>query len=266
VRSITYGNNKNHQPFGIFFNEINLGTILSTAFIRKINENYKLEGWLVVSCKSKTHKQRLFQLFVFYIDENAKRKFSVRQQTDKFSQICTDNDEFIWRPETKYELTFSFKHCVVDIPADAGVDKYLKKLKKEGHTFSIMTADKIKSFSIRPTKAFWEGYKFFIVKTSKNWMLTRKLASYLVTRDKKMSVLKETEFFERCNLNMQQRLHLLLEIERNLDKAFSGDQQKKLDWLSAVHENFYDKSPIELMVSDPAGVVIVHQNSTWITS
>ena len=239
---------------------------MSTTLIRKILENCRLECWFVVSCQSKMHKQRLFQLFVSYIDEYGKYKYTVFSQTDKFLQICTDNDDFIWRPKTKSELTFSFKYCVSDIPCNSGVREHLKNLEKNGHTVSIMTADEIKSFSTRPTHAFWKGYQFFVFNTSKRWMLKSELAAFLVSRDEKMSLLTETEFFESCTLNMQQRLFLLIEIERNLDKAFSGNQQKKLAWLSEIHENFYNTSALELMVSDPAGVVIVHQNSTWIIS
>lgn len=240
--------------------------ILATRFIRAILKKYTLECWLVVSIKSSSHKQRLFQLFVFYIDEDAKHKFIVVSQANKFSQVCTDNDELIWHPETKRELTFSFKNNVVNLPNVRGLSKFFQKFKKAGHMLSIMTPDEIKSYSTKPTMGFWRGYQFFVTKTSKAWGITRTDAALLVSRNQTKPLQNQNQFFERCNLGMQQRLHLLLEIERNLDKAFDGDKQKKQDWLNTVNENFTNLSAFDLMCSDPAGVVIVHQNSTWIMS
>lgn len=232
----------------------------------KMNAKYgRLCGWLIISCTSALLNDKIKYLFIIYSDENGVLHNNVFTQSSKFDIFCPD-DDFIWLPGKKNEVTLPFSLYLDMIPKNEYFVSLLKKFELNRYSFRLMRVDDIKKYSEKPNSHCWKGFKIFVLVISKSWGISSHLAAYLVSGSKDFWPIKEDEFYKRLGDRSKRRLYLLLRIELNFKSAFGDESNKRVNWLNMKNNRFNGKSAIEMITSEPAGIVVVSENSCWINN
>lgn len=236
----------------------------SSAIVNMIASSKRLDSWFLINCRSADYYEKINYLFLAYMDEKNNYYHFKFTQSNKLDFYCTE-DEFIWLPGKKKELTLPLNLYQHNTSDNYHISKFFKKLKDQGHILNLMSIDQIKNYAATPNTGVWHAFIAFVSKISRTWGIPSDTAAYLINRNKEFWPISEEEFYQKFNTKNTQRLYMLVNIERNLQKYFDNNT-RKMEWLNRTHTNFDGKSPLELMMSDPAGILIVCENSSWIGS
>lgn len=237
----------------------------SSAIVKMIASSKRLHGWFLINCRSADYYEKINYLFLIYVDDKNIFHHLKFTQSNKLDFYCTEDDEFIWLPGEKKELTIPFNLHLDGIPNNDYFSQFLKKLKDQGHILNLMSIDQIKNYAAKPHIGIWNAFIAFVSKISRTWGIPPETAAYLVNRNQEFWPITEEYFYQKFNIKNTQRLYMLVKIESNFQKVFDKNTKKRA-WLNRTHVNFNGKSPLELMMSDPAGILIVCENSSWIGS
>ncbi|MDP5031796.1 hypothetical protein [Paraglaciecola sp.] len=228
---------------------------------------WQLSSWVILEYESYVNKERLYQLLVVYERDGPEAtlyKLNVFSQKLSLNFVLIEGNSFIWCPNKKNTQVLSLDDYLADINHIYKLADYIGKLRTERHYVNVVQKDQIPDYSTIPSQRYWRAYVVFLQNIAPMWRLSAKQAALLVTGQSNMWPLSEDDFNNYFTAAHRDRLHLLLLIQSNLEKFYGKDRKEILQWLNTKHINFGNVSAFNLMASEEAGILIVHQNTSFL--